>query len=120
MSERPLTPEQRQALEELGIERLKMRLDPNFTGIGEGASVSGLKPPTTRRQAELWMVEQLAAERRRDDDQKSESLRLAKLSHEQQAEALRWTKFSGKWALIAGLTGIVAVILTVLQWLLGK
>jgi hypothetical protein len=116
----PLTSDQRRVLEELGIERLKMRLDPNATGIGDGASVFGLKPDITRLQAEQWMVEKLLAERRRDDEQKGETVRLARLAHEQQTEALRWTKFSGKWALIAGVTGIVAVIVTVLQWLLSK
>lgn len=95
MSVPPLTPEQRRVLEELGIERLKMRLDPNVTGPGGGASVFGVKPDITRLQAEQWMVEKLLAERRRDDEQKGETL--------------RWTKFSGKWALIAGVTGIVAV-----------
>jgi hypothetical protein len=115
-----LTTEQRRVLEELGIERLKMRLDPNATGIGAGASVFGLKPDVTRLQAEQWLVEELLAERRREEEQKGETLRLARLANEQQTEALRWTKFSGKWALIAGITGIVAVIVTVLQWLLGK
>lgn len=120
MSVPALTTEQRRALEELGIDRLKMRLDPNATGIGAGASVFGLKPDITRLQAEQWMVEELLAERRRDDEQKAETLRLARLSQEQQTESLWWTKFSGRWAFVAGVTGIIAAIVMVLQWLLGN
>jgi hypothetical protein len=78
LTEPPLTPEQRRVLEELGIERLKMRLDPMVTGIGDGASVFGLKPDITRRQAEQWMMDKLRAEKRLDDKEKGDTLWWAK------------------------------------------
>jgi hypothetical protein len=104
LTEPSLTTEQRRALEELGVERLRMRLHHMHTGIGDNASVYGVRPEVTRLQAEQWMVAELRADKRVED--------------ERAMEALRWSKISGKWARIAGWASLVAVVLAVLVPLL--
>jgi hypothetical protein len=61
---------------------------------------------------------------RPEAERRAETLRLARIAGEQQTEALRWAKLSGKWARIAGWAALAAVgigiVVPLLQWLLSK
>jgi hypothetical protein len=100
-----LTDQQRAELERLGLSNVLVKLAQ--PGTGRGAALGGFPSgDMTRGDVEDWTGEKLADQAR------------------QQAEALRWTKISGKWARIAGWAALAAVgigiVVPLLQWLLAK
>jgi hypothetical protein len=90
-----LTPEQRAELEHHGAPSIRLKLTQY--GVGRGAAISGFKcGDITRGDIEDWLAEKNAEETA------------------QQSAILRW-------AMIAGVAGIVSVILTAIGiWLSAK
>jgi hypothetical protein len=90
-----LTPEQRAELEHLGAAYIRLKLTQY--AVGPGASLSGFRcGDITRGDIEDWLAEKSAEETA------------------QQSAILRW-------AMIAGVAGIVSVILTTIGiWLSAK
>lgn len=104
-----LTDQQRAQLEALGLRNVELKLASSDTNPG-GLVKHIVFDAVLRRDIDAWVAEQSFA----DAKERAETLRLAKLAHDEQGEALRWAKIAG-WAALAA-AGL-AIIVPLLQWL---